>query len=80
MTQVLEFFIIGALNTNPEILMTKRNHLMHIAESTGKSFSEALIFGIANPQYDKRLFIDLPVQYMTTASSEHDVDTNCFLI
>ena len=42
--------------------MTKRNHLMHVADSTGKSFSEALIFGIANPQYDKRLFNDLPVQ------------------
>ena len=30
---------------------------------TGKSLSEALILGSTNPQYDKRLFIDLPVQY-----------------
>ena len=30
--------------------------------STGKSLSEALILGSTNPQYDKRLFIDLPVQ------------------
>ena len=29
--------------------------------STGKSFSEALILASTNPQYDKRLFIDLPV-------------------
>ena len=28
---------------------------------TGKSFSEALILATTNPQYDKRLFIDLPV-------------------
>ena len=28
---------------------------------TGKSFSEALILASTNPQYDKRLFIDLPV-------------------
>jgi hypothetical protein len=27
--------------------------------STGKSFPEALILGSTNPQYDKRLFIDL---------------------
>ena len=32
-----------------------------------------------NPQYDKRLFMDLPVQYMKTTSSEHVVYTNCFL-
>ena len=32
--------------------------------NTGKSFSEALILVSNNPQYDKRLFIDLPVQYM----------------
>ena len=71
MTQVLEFFIIGALNTNPEILMTKRNHLMHVAESTGKSFSEAPILASTNPQYDKRLFIELPVEDMKIQSPEH---------
>ena len=31
---------------------------------TGKSLSEALILVSTNPQYDKRLFIDLRVQYM----------------
>ena len=31
---------------------------------TGKSFSETLILASTNPQYDKRLFIDLPIQYI----------------
>ena len=39
--------------------------------------SEALILGSTNPQYDKWLFIDLPVQYMKTTSSEHVVYVNC---
>ena len=38
---------------------------------TGKSMSEALIFASTNPQYDNRLFIELPVQYMKIPSSEH---------
>ena len=38
--------------------------------------SEALILGSTNPQYDKRLFIDLPVQYMKNTSSEHVVFIN----
>ena len=38
---------------------------------TGTSFSEALILASTNPQYDRRLFIELPVQYMKTTSSEH---------
>ena len=41
--------------------------------NTGKSFSEALILATTIPQYDKRLFTDLPVQYMETTSSEHVV-------
>ena len=49
------------------------------AYNTGKALSEALILAATNPQYDKRLIIDLPVQYMKTASSEHVVYTNCFL-
>ena len=40
---------------------------------------EALSLASPNPQYDKRLFIDLPVQYKKTTSSEHVVYTNCFL-
>ena len=46
--------------------------------STGKSLSEVLIFGSTHPQYDKGLFIDLPVKYMKTTSSEHVVYKNCF--
>ena len=49
-------------------------------KDTGKSFSEALILASTNPQYDKRLFIDLPVQYMKTTSSEHVVYINCFFV
>ena len=41
------------------------------SSATGKSFSEALILASANPQYDKRLFIELQVQYMKIARSEH---------
>ena len=44
--------------------------------ATGKSLSEAFILTSTNPQYDKILFIDLPVQYMKTTSSEH-VYINC---
>ena len=46
---------------------------------TGKSFSEALILACAstNPQYDKRLFIELQVQYMKIASLKHVVYINC---
>ena len=44
---------------------------------TGKSFSEALILASTNPQYDKRLFIELRVQQMKTTSSVHFVYINC---
>ena len=47
---------------------------------TGKPLSEAFIFAATNPQYVKRLFIELRVQYMKTTNSEHVVFTNCFLI
>ena len=46
------------------------------SRSAGKSLSEAHILGSTNPQYDKQLFIDLPVQYMKTTSSEHIVYIN----
>ena len=56
---------------------------MLLFEFTHKSMSEALIFVSANPQYDNRLFIELPVQYMKIPSSEHGgehaVYKNCFL-
>ena len=41
---------------------------------TCKFFSEALILAsTTNPQYDKRLFIELRVQHMKITSSEHVV-------
>ena len=46
-------------------------------QGTGKSLSEALILGSTNPKYVKRLFIDLPVQYMKTTSSEHGENMLC---
>ena len=48
--------------------------------STGKSLSEAFIFALTNPQYDKRLFIELQVQYMKIASSEHVENMLCTYI
>ena len=46
--------------------------------NTGKSFSEALILAsITNPKYDKRLFMELQVQYMKTTSPEHVWYINC---
>ena len=39
--------------------------------TTGKYFSEVLILASTNPQYDKRLSSELPVQYMKIPSSEH---------
>ena len=44
---------------------------------TGKSLSETSVLTSSNPQYDKRLFYGLPVQYMKTTSSEHVVYINC---
>ena len=51
--------------------------MKNISSSTGKSFSEALILASTNPKYDKRLFMDLRVQYMKTTSSVHVVYINC---
>ena len=64
--------------------------LKYLQLNTGKSMSEALILASTNPQYENRLFIELPLQYMKIPSSEHgenmrttwqqhDVHTNCFL-
>ena len=67
-------------NSTTELtLLTTSLFMIKDNSITGKSFSEALIHATTNPQYDKRLFIDLPVQYMKTTSSEHVVYINCFL-
>ena len=44
---------------------------------TGKSFSEALILASTNPQYNKRLFMELQVQFMKIPSSEHGESMLC---
>ena len=46
-------------------------------KGTGKSLSGALIFESTNPQYDNRLFIELPLQYMKITSSEHGENMLC---
>ena len=46
-------------------------------ENTGKSLTEAFILTSTNPQHDNRLFIDLPVQYMKTTSSERGENMMC---
>ena len=51
------------------------NVLLKPLKNTGISFLEAFIILSTNPQHDKRLFIDLPVLYMKTTSSEHVVYT-----
>ena len=50
------------------------------SDNTGNFFSEAPIFASTNPQYNKRLFVDLPFQFKKTKSSELVVYTNCFLL
>ena len=59
------------------LLVTALKHVF--AFSTGKSFSEALILALVNPQYDARLFMELQVQYKKNTWSEHVVYKNCFL-
>ena len=44
----------------------------------GKSISGALIYASTNPQYDNRLFIESPVQYMKIATNV--VYKNCFFV
>ena len=55
-------------------ILTEQNYFALFAMRypvTGKSVSEALIFALINPQYDKRFFMELPVRYMKTTSAEH---------
>ena len=39
--------------------------IKYLVPGTGKSFSEALILGPTNPQYEKRFFIELRFQFIT---------------
>ena len=54
-----------------DILLLDGSKIRIILSDRAKSLSEALIFASTNPQYDDRLFIELQVQYMKIASSEH---------
>ena len=59
----------------PKTIFLKKSDCFHEKKTTitGKSLSEALILASTNPQYDKRLFIELRVQHMKITSSEHVV-------
>ena len=67
-----------AIESSQKMVGENDEYKEELQEDTGKSLLEALILASTNPKYDKRLFIDLPVQYMKTTSSEHVVYTNCF--
>ena len=66
------------LSIAPQQNQIKHENGPEIALLINKSLLEALIYASTNPKYDKRLFIDLPVQYMKTTSTEHVVYINCF--
>ena len=59
------------------VILTMTPHSEANLRCTDNFFSEVLILSSTNPQYDKRLFIELQIQYMTIASSEHVVYINC---
>ena len=67
------FFFLNALF----IALLLMNYVDQLLLLTGKSFSKALILASTNPQHDDRLFIELQVQYMKTASSEHAQSMLC---
>ena len=54
------------IDTHGITLIKRASDLIKV---TGKSFTEALIFASINPQYDNRMFKELPVQYMKTTSA-----------
>ena len=60
------------------VYLTYKNQIKYLKPYSGKSLLEALILASTNPKYNKKMFIDLPVQYMKTTSSEHVVYMNCF--
>ena len=47
---------------------------------TGKSFAEVLTLASTNTKYDKRLSIELQVQYMKIPSSASDKDLPVFKV
>ena len=75
---VIGEYMVGTYASN--VLTPLKVSKFHKDIGTGKSLSEALILVSTNPQYDKRLFIDLEFQYMKIPSSEHVVYTYCFFV
>jgi hypothetical protein len=63
------------------IISNKKKVLQSVSpigsSGTGKSMSEALILAATNPQYYKRLFFDLRVQYMK--SENYKLRTCCVI-
>ena len=71
-------------NLDNEQIQACLEHSCQWPLDTGKFFSEALILASTNPQYDKRLFIELQVRYMKIEAQnmgrtqvEHVVYINC---
>ena len=60
--------ISNIINQNWEWLTPDPIEIKVNIPHTGKSFSEALIHKSINPQYDDRLCIELPFQYMKIPS------------
>ena len=55
-----------AIESSQKMVGENDEYKEELQEDTGKSLLKALILASTNPQYDKRFFIDLPVQYMKT--------------
>ena len=58
-------------------MQNSQNNFLSVKTCTGKFLLEALLLASINPHYDKRLFIDLLVQYMKNTSSEQVVYIYC---
>ena len=54
-----------------------RSQARGVSVTSAVEFCEALILVSTNPEYDKRLFIELRVQYMKIPSSEHFENMLC---
>ena len=82
-TDIVHQIVFTTVSTNHKIADQLKIQSLFVigffipSDSTGKSFSEALILVSTNPQYDKRLFIELRVQYMKIPSSEHVENMLC---
>ena len=69
-----------AIESSQKMVGENDEYMEELQEDTGKSLLKALILASTNPKYDKRLFIDLPIQYMKTTSLVHVVYINCFFV